>query len=197
MKKYEVLPKLKVNGICNKGNSFLRKRNICFGLGVQASVPGKEAIYSHFYFASIMCKSPRVFFSFKELVGAHNLVKFGRSFMPRMVGEDRGGFEGNFLAWPRNPAKPRGPIWYTGFRRPNPLRPPPIPPFHAVQSPRGGTRGFEEERKPRRRLLTVPPPDSSSTHRTPTPRRRRTSSVILLLPGGKTSPRLPLFPLVV
>mgnify|MGYP000956365353 CR=1 FL=1 len=109
-----------------------------------------------------------------------------RPLRPRLVGEDRGGFEGNFLTWPRNPAEPRGPIWYAGIRRPNPLRPRPTPSFPRGTEPSRGASRIWEERQPRRR--SIPPQHAVEL-------RRRTSSAILAF-SSVVSPRLasPPFP---
>lgn len=83
------------------------------------------------------------------------------------------GFEGIFLAWPRKPAKPRGPIWYTRF--PRPIRSDPLVStrFRSLASYLAEAQAHaQSETAPHRKgdgaPLAVPPPRQPETSPSPT-----------------------------
>ena len=102
-------------------------------------------------------------------------------------GTDRRDFQLIFLVWPKTLA-PRWPIWYAGFSRPNPSEP--LLSLQLSTLKGGGTRGFGGDNAAATRLLLNTPPTNAST---PAYLLCHTG----LLPGGRPSPRLPSFPLVV
>ena len=65
-------------------------------------------------------------------------LRCDKDIRPCLVREDWGVLSGHSSRGPETAQNPDGPFDMRGFHGPTP----PIPPFHAVFSPRGGSRGF-------------------------------------------------------